>query len=54
MDVHPTKNGINRYWSIVIWLFPNKFMAYFAYFMDHPTIKFKGNFMEKMGVAENK
>jgi hypothetical protein len=29
-------------------------MAYFAYFMDDPTIKFKGNFMEKMGVAENK
>ena len=22
MYVHPTKNGINRYWSIPIWLFP--------------------------------
>jgi hypothetical protein len=24
MDVHPTKNGINRYWSIPIWIIPSK------------------------------
>jgi hypothetical protein len=26
MDVHPTKNGINRYWSIAIWWSFNKFL----------------------------
>ena len=31
MDVHPTKNGINRYWSIPIWYFYSLYAGYWCH-----------------------